>query len=83
MKKFFLITSLLASQLIFAHSTKVLASNNEVIIKFKNAKEAQQYMTYMIEQGEQDVGNSMAHMYPELDKIPEYDFEKQLIDYSK
>ena len=75
--KTFLLTLTIASQLAFA-STK-----NEVVVKFKSAAEAEEFMSYMSGQGEQDMGNWMSHNLPELDRLPQYDFEKFLIDYTK
>ena len=62
---------------------KLNVSSKEVTVKFKNAGEAEEFMRYMCGQGEQDMGLWMSHNLPELDRLPKYDYEKNLIDYTK
>jgi hypothetical protein len=54
-----------------------------VQVKFKNAKHAEHFMTWMSEQGEQDMYVWMEEAEPELAKMPIYDDKKLVIDYSQ
>jgi len=53
-----------------------------VSVIFKNADHAKHFMTWMSEQGEQDMHTWMEEAEPELAKIPTYDLKKNTIDYS-
>jgi len=81
-----LLLTILISAASFAAPLKAkmkTSSKNEVIVKFKNAEEANEFMSYMDGQGEQDMSTWMSHNLPELDRMPDYDFEKLIIDYTK
>lgn len=60
------------------------ASKETVVqVKFKNAQHAEHFMTWMSEQGEQDMYVWMEEAEPELAKMPTYDNEQLVIDYSQ
>jgi len=84
MKTLFIVSTLVTSSLSFAYAHKSInRSKNQVIVKFKNAKHAEEFMSFMDGQGEQTAATWMSHNLPELDKMPKYDFENNIIDYSK
>ncbi len=53
-----------------------------VKVKFKNVAHAEHFMTWMSEQGEQDMYIWMEEAEPELAKMPSYHNEDFEIDYS-
>jgi hypothetical protein len=66
--------------------SKSYSGDNEattVSVKFQNKAHAEHFMTWMSEQGEQDMYVWMEEAEPELAKMPSYDSKRYIIDYSK
>jgi hypothetical protein len=54
-----------------------------VSVTFKNQSHADHFMTWMSEQGEQDMYTWMEEAEPDLARMPSYDLKRYIIDYSK
>ncbi len=78
-----LIFSLLLCLACFGDELPKESAGKVVVVKFNSKEEAKEFMAWMSGQGEQDMSYWMEVNQPSLDKIPEYDRENLVIDFTK
>lgn len=65
----------------FILSFSAFAEDYTVTVKFNSQESAKEYITWMSEQGEQDMFIWMDENRPSLSIVPEYDYENLVIDF--